>query len=337
MEVRAPHSHLQLLLMTFPLILATLDFFPKEENTGSGCLMWAALSSCLAGLYFMRAQDWAPVVAGVLFAIYFWAHSKPTGRPYQFMSAGSLLAGVLSLRFPWPNEQRCLLTLVGVGATAILQGAWIIIRYLQGDRPAEFLCPDDSANKSSDRGLLRFLHLIIGPIEHVQVFSPELESRIRARFQSEFRQLSDLEFDYLFSDGETFSIFRLVLILPAINVLLMWLKREVISLRDGCTFLIGFPVFISRNKNAFGYSSGLGVKFYTAFQDGTILVSKDYADGDIPSGPMIVKYAQKASISDTWAKHQERIVALEAEGKRVDRQTSFPVYAEISHKETAAW
>jgi hypothetical protein len=52
---------------------------------------------------------------------------------------------------------------------------------------------------------------------------------------------------------------------------------------------------------------------------------------------MIVKFAEKASISETWAKHQERIAALEAEGKCVDRQTSFQAYAEISYKETAPW
>jgi hypothetical protein len=96
-------------------------------------------------------------------------------------------------------------------------------------------------------------------------------------------------------------------------------------------------VFISRNKTAFGYASGLGVKFYTAFQDGTLLVSKAYSDANIPAAPMIVKFAEKASISETWAKHQERIAALEAEGKCVDRQTSFQAYAEISYKETAPW
>ena len=86
---------------------------------------------------------------------------------------------------------------------------------------------------------------------------------------------------------------------------------------------MGYPVYISKNKTAYGYVSGLGTKFYTVFQDGTLLVSKAYIDGDYISGPMIRKYAKKASIGETWADHQQRIAELEAEGKRVDRQTSF--------------
>ena len=190
---------------------------------------------------------------------------------------------------------------------------------------------------ASSRLSVRFLHWIIGTIEHVQIYSPEIEQRIRARYQSEISQLTDLGFNYLFSDGETFSLFRLVLILPAITVIHMRCKGEVMTLHDGTKLLTGHPVLISKNKNTFGYTSGLGAKFYSAFQDGTLLVSKAYADADIPAGPMIRKYARKASISDTWIEHQERISALESEGKRVDCQTSFQVWAEISEKETAAW
>ena len=66
-------------------------------------------------------------------------------------------------------------------------------------------------------------------------------------------------------------------------------------------------------------------------------MSKNYGD-DNSRGPMVViNYCKKASISDTWAEHQKRIAVLEAEGKRADRQTSFQAWAEISHKETAAW
>jgi hypothetical protein len=111
----------------------------------------------------------------------------------------------------------------------------------------------------------------------------------------------------------------------------------VLTIHEGTKFLSGYPVLISRDKTCFAQSCGLGSKFYTVFQDGTLLVSKAYDDGNMGHGPTIVKFAQKASIADTWASHQSRIQALEAEGKRVDRQTSFESYAEMSHRETAAW
>ena len=105
---------------------------------------------------------------------------------------------------------------------------------------------------------------------------------------------------------------------------------------SGTKILFIYPVLISRNKNSFSEISDLGVNFNTAFQDGTILVSKCYEDGTV-WGPKIVKYARKASISDIWAEHQKRITELEAAGKRADHQTSFQAWAEISYKETAPW
>jgi hypothetical protein len=226
---------------------------------------------------------------------------------------------------------------VGVGATMSLQGAWMIVLYLQGHLPAEFSESAAEAAKSSDREILRFAQLIVGRVEYVQVFSPEFEQRLRTRYQTEIKQLTDMPFDLVFFYGETFSIFRLFLLLPAIYVVDMWIRRVPLTLHGGARVLTGNPVFISRSKTSFAYPGYLGVRFYTAFQDGTLLVSKAFADKDMPAGPTIVKYAQKASIGDTWADHQKRIAELEAQGKLVDRQTSFQFYAEISHKESAAW
>jgi len=179
--------------------------------------------------------------------------------------------------------------------------------------------------------------LVFGTIGHVQIFSPDLEQRIRTRYQSEIHQLNDLGFDYQFSDGETFPLIRLVLLLPALVIIMMWRKREVMTIHEGTKYLVGHPVYISKNKTAFAEPSGLGTKFYTAFHDGSLLISTTYTDGGMPAGPMIERHGQKASISETWASHQQRIAELETEGKRVDHQTSYQAYAEIEHKETASW
>jgi hypothetical protein len=166
------------------MVLGLLRKDDTKVSVATGCLMPAVVVGCFAGLYFMRAHDWAPVAAGALCAIFFWVLSRSTKRPYLFLSAASLLAGLLSLQFPWPNEQRCLLTAAGVGLTVTLQGAWIIVRYLQGHRPAELSEPVASSSQSSDRGFLRFAHWIAGTIGYIQISSPELEQRKRSKFPS---------------------------------------------------------------------------------------------------------------------------------------------------------
>jgi hypothetical protein len=180
------------------------------------------------------------------------------------------------------------------------------------------------------------VHWTFGAIQHVQICSPDLEQRIRVRYHSEIRELAGIGFDFMFLDGETFSLFRLPLLIPVIAVLGAMSNKEVITIHDGTKYLSGFPVFMSKSKTTWAHPIGLGVKFYTAFQDGTILVSKTFAD-DTVYGPTIVLQARNASISDTWADHQKRIEVFEVEGKRIDRQTSFQAYAQISHEETAAW
>ncbi len=338
-SMRMPHSNWRQVPLLVLLITMIPNLLRKDDTkvrVVSSCLLLPLVIICYVGLFFLRAHDWMPIASGVLFAVFFGVLSKSDKRPYWFLAAGSLLGGVLSLQFPWPNEQRCLLPLLGVGLAAILQGIWIIIRYPQGYWPIE---PEEQAkwpDESFERRLLRVIHWILGTVENVQVTSPELEQRIRIRYEAEISQLTDLGFDYCFSDGQTISLFRFALLLPAIAVIGVWLKRRPMSLHDGTKLLIAYPIFFSHNKAVYAEISDFGVNFNTAFTDGTILISNSYKD-DTASGPKIVKYSQKASISNTWNEHQKRIAELEREGKRVELQSTFQFYVEISSRETAAW
>jgi hypothetical protein len=316
-------------------IVTFLALFRKDESKGAGQMLWFAFCLCFIPVYYQHTHDWAPVATGLLLAVFFWAHMKSTGRSSPFIPACALLTGILSLRVPWPNGQRCMLTFVGTGLAVSLQGLWIIIRYLQGDRSAIYSISSDAPQKTQLKADMQFLDLVTGSIGHVQIISPELEQRIRLRYQSEIYQLTVLGFDYQFSDGETVSVLRLALIFPALIMLMMWRKREIITIHDGRYFLVGHPVYVSKDKVAFAETCGLGTKFYTAFQDGMILISKNYGES-IGLKPIIIENTcTGASITDTWFSHQKRIEALEAEGKRVDRQTSFEFYSEIERKETA--
>jgi hypothetical protein len=176
---------------------------------------------------------------------------------------------------------------------------------------------------------------LLGVIEHVPIYSPEFEQRIRTRYQSECDQLTNLGFDRTFYFGEAFPLIRLFLIFSALIVFMMWLKREVMTVHDSLKFMAGYPIFASRDKTAFAHPNGLGVKFHTAFQDGTILMTKNYGDATGYGPAVVAQCMKKASISELWTAHQRRTQEFEVEGKRVDSQVSFQAYSEISRKETA--
>jgi len=202
-------------------------------------------------------------------------------------------------------------------------------------KPKGWRYPAGFIDQPVERGLLRFLPWVFGTIRHVPILSPELDWRVRARYQSEIRELTRLGFEYLCSAGESFSLLRLLLVLPALVLALMQGQRMPMALR-GRLILVGYPVLVSRIKPAFVHPFGLGVKFFTGFQDGTLLVSGNYAD-PTARGPGIIRQFQPGTVSEAWAAHQARIQALEAAGAIVNRPCGYDAYVEMSQRDTAAW
>jgi hypothetical protein len=171
---------------------------------------------------------------------------------------------------------------------------------------------------------------LMGSSKYVQIVSPEFVHRINNRYCSESKQLSSLGFQPIFFVGETFPLSRILLIFPALVFLTMLLNREVASIQNGSELCFGFPVFISSDRTTYAYPLQLGIKCYTRFQDGTILLTKNFG-GKAKYGPRVVfQKTKNANISDTWAQHRKQIEAWEATGKQVDREVSFQAYSEIS-------
>src|SRR5579864_6518656 len=78
-----------------------------------------------------------------------------------------------------------------------------------------------------------FLMSLFGRRRQMQITAPELANRIRVRYQSETDQLVALGFSFLFFEGEASPLAGVLLIFPAIVMLLMLSKREVISIQSG--------------------------------------------------------------------------------------------------------
>jgi hypothetical protein len=176
------------------------------------------------------------------------------------------------------------------------------------------------------------LQWTVGTVGLVEIRSPEFEQRIRKRYETEISQLTDLGFYHLFFVGDDTSVFRLFLIFPALIVFTMWRKGVPMIVQNG-RLHTGNPVFLARDKTAFAHPNTLGITFHTAFQDGTLLVTKNFGN-DARYIPSIVGNSRPgASIGSLWAAHQERLQALMAAGRRVDSQSSFQAYEEIIHKE----
>jgi hypothetical protein len=336
-EVRFPHSPWRIIGPIVLLAGLLAGFRKKDKTSETAELLWIVACLFLAPVYYFRTHEWAPIATGAIFALYFLFLSKFSGRSYPFVSAGCLLAGILSLQVPWPNSQRCILTLVGFGVTMTLQGAWILVRFLQGHAPQSTPNSNEPEASSGEMGLERFLLCIFGSFERIQICSPEFERRIRERYQSETGQLDEIGFDCVFFYGESYPLYRLLLVFPALIFFSMWRNRVPMTLQGGTRILNGNPVFAARDKSAYAHSNDMGITFHTAFENGSVFVSRNFGDDEDKKVPAVsVKVFKGSGAEDLWAKHQLRIQEEKFAGNQIDSQSSFEAYRQMILKEEVA-
>ncbi len=82
--------------------------------------------------------------------------------------------------------------------------------------------------ESEARRIMRFVHLLIGPIEYFPLTSPVKDHKVRRRHQTEIAELTDFGFEYLCSEGQRFPLSRLLRVFPALVSFGVWLQRTPI-------------------------------------------------------------------------------------------------------------
>ena len=75
---------------------------------------------------------------------------------------------------------------------------------------------------------------------------------------------------------------------------------------------------------------GLGVKFYSVFSDGTLLISSSYRTAfGSGSNTRIIKNAHCQNPEEAWLAHKQKAAELGAQGLTVRNLSSFSDYLEI--------
>ncbi|MFC5860970.1 hypothetical protein ACFPT7_01545 [Acidicapsa dinghuensis] len=171
---------------------------------------------------------------------------------------------------------------------------------------------------------------LVGTVECIQIVSPGFERRIQHRYRSQLNQLRDLEFSPLFSHGEAFPLYRLLLIYPAFLFTIMVLNREVASIEDGSKLVFGYSILNSSDRTTYAHALQFGVKYHTLFQDDTILLTKNFGARKKYDSGVVLHMLKNGSISATWAEHQKQVQLLEATGKQINREINFQNYLKIS-------
>jgi hypothetical protein len=182
-------------------------------------------------------------------------------------------------------------------------------------------------------GLGRFVRFVFGTIEYVEMDSRGIQERVRKRYGPQMTELAGLGFEQLCFYGEAFSTARFLFVIPAITVLSMLIERRPLRIHEGTKIMACYPLLVSGDKTTYANPCEMDVKLFTAFTDGTFLVSAT-GRGIDAAGPTMTKHCGAATIGEAWSSHRLRIREFQSAGKCVDRQISFRRFRDLSQRET---
>jgi hypothetical protein len=329
---RWPSAPVRFPLTLFFCLFLIWELIPRHERRRSGAeiMSWLIFCLSLGGLYCFREYAWTPPMVGTAFGVYFWTLGELRGRSCPIAVTGCLLGACAAPLVPWPAVDQSLLVIIGAGSAVSLQGAWIVIGHIRGI----YQPPPEPAPAAPGVSFTRFIVSTFGPMECSQIISPALESKLRRRYQFSIDELSNLGFSYLCCYSDSFAAPRLLLGFPLLTLFFMLRGREIMRLREG-RIHIHYLLTISRDQATYAHAFGLGVKFYTAFSDGTCLITANLPLKSY-NRPPVTKCYLETSIPDAWAAHQQAVAEREASGVRAIRHSSFPTFAQMSDRENKA-
>ncbi len=167
---------------------------------------------------------------------------------------------------------------------------------------------------------------------YAEVTDPIVQAKVKARYAPEIAQLLRQGFHLLAYSLEALGPYSAIFQLP---VLLLALgKKEVVAFPRPLRLAVANVLLARDAPSAIALCMGMGVKIYTGFTDGTLLISSTFhSDARPKPTSRIIRPVHSPNVELAWSSHEEEVSALEARGKVVQPGTSFRAYASFSVQE----
>jgi len=215
---------------------------------------------------------------------------------------------------------------VGLIATAfLLHSFWIgiisvymVMNCWTGIQQAQILARLESPPPSS--------HGRLGE-EYSELTDPDIQSQVRVRHGSKIAPLQALGFQHFAFCLELLPPYSAILKFPLV---LMTYGKEVLVFPKPARLGIANPLLSHSSPSSIAGVTGLGITFYSVFQDGTLLMSSNYRKPLVP-GPnsRIIKNPDCQTTEAAWLAHRQTAAELGAQGLTVRSLSSFADYVEI--------
>jgi len=174
--------------------------------------------------------------------------------------------------------------------------------------------------------------------KYSEITDARLQARVRARYATEIAVLQGLGFRCLAFKQEARAPFSALLYLPLLPLMIR--AKEVLVFPFPLRLGVANVLFVHSDPPSIACCMGLGVKFYTNFSDGCLLLSSTLAHHLALQDPAvrnpvskIIRTPPVSTANQAWLSHKNRVSELESLGKTVGSTTSFADYIDISDRE----
>jgi Zn-dependent protease len=169
--------------------------------------------------------------------------------------------------------------------------------------------------------------------EYTEITDPTIQSRVRSRHSAKIASLQALGFQYFAYRLEALPPYSAISKFPM--VLLMW-SKEVLVFPRPARLGVANILLTHSSPSSIAECVGFGIKFYSVFSDGTLLMSSSYRTPlTPPPNSKIVKNPHCQTAEEAWLAHRQKAAELAAQGLTVRNLSSFTDYLEIEKMKLA--
>ena len=173
-------------------------------------------------------------------------------------------------------------------------------------------------------------------IEYQQATDKEMQDRVRQKYKATIHKLKFLNFEELCFFSETIPAFGLSTGPLGMLGVIAALPNEVSKVERNFSASLFFILMVSREYDTYVAPFGLGVKFYTSFTDGTLVITANFDSPPINDDrEKLYKFAQASPIESAWKYHQSQVEHLLAAGKQRRYLLSFHDFVSLTKQEDA--
>jgi Zn-dependent protease len=309
-------------------------------SIAAGPLVNVVLLLVLSGLgVFGQHAGWrlaAPYAHRLLWAVWFMNLGLLIFNmlPIYPLDGGQILRSVLWFLLGRARSLKVVIMLGFVGAAALIivavwlhsfwiaiVSAYMIMNCWAGLQQAQILSHSAESPPPSG-GVFR--------TEYMELVEPSVQARVRARHGLKIAPLQSLGFQQFAYPLEVLPPYSAISRFP---VVLMMLNKEVLVFPKPARLAVATALLLHSNPASLAECMGIGVKFYSVFSDGTLLISSSYRSPLLAApNSGIIKNPHCQSPEEAWGAHQKRVAELAAQGIAIQNFQSFGDFVEITKR-----